>query len=405
MFATDSLTKLAWNLPWLLRYPFWRANEFMQRLGDGHTPDHLIFVVANHFEPGYNEWPNENGGLGVTMDWEAQMRRLDDWYLQARTIGEAVHDHDGTPFRHTNFYPIEQYNQRLLKRMAEMQEAGFGEVEIHLHHGVKHPDTAANLRQTLVRFRDILAQEHKCLSRERGNDMPRYAFVHGNWTLGNSARGWCCGVDSEVEILAETGCYVDMTLPSAPDRSQVSRINAIYQCGHPLHERMPHRSGPTLRVGDKPRLPVIFSGPVAFDWGQRRFGLPLPRIDNSALTSNYPTNIERLQRWRGARIGVLGRPDWVFIKLYCHGFFDHDQPAVIGDPMRIFLTEALEFAERSGQFKLHFACAREAFNMVMAAVDGCEGNPGSYRDYKLRQIMSTASPLASGYGSLTPLAI
>jgi hypothetical protein len=101
--------------------------------------------------------------------------------------------------------------------------------------------------------------------------------------------------------------------------------------------------------------------------------------------------MERLHRWRGARIGVLGRSDWVFIKLYCHGFFEHDQPAIIGDGMRVFLAETLEFAERSGQFKLHFASAREAFNMVMAAVDGCEDNPGLYRDYRLRPIMKTAS--------------
>lgn len=392
MFAADSLTKLAWNLPWLIRYPFWRANEIIRGLRNGGRSDnHLIFVVANHFEPGYNELPNERGGLGVTMDWDSQMRRLDDWCRQARSIGEAVHDHDGTPFRHTNFYPIEQYNRRILKRMAELQEAGFGEVEIHLHHGVKHPDTAANLRATLVKYRDILANEHRCLSRESENDVPRYAFVHGNWTLGNSAQDWCCGVDSEVEILAETGCYVDMTLPSAPHRSQVSRINAIYQCGHPLRERTPHRSGPSLRVGDTPRLPVIFSGPIAFDWGQRRHGIPFPKIDNGALTSNYALDMARLGRWRSAGIGVLGRPDWVFVKLYCHGFFDHDQPAMIGDTMRVFLEQTLELAERTREFKLHFASAREAFNMVMAAVDGREGNPGSYRDYKLLQIMKTTS--------------
>jgi hypothetical protein len=133
------------------------------------------------------------------------------------------------------------------------------------------------------------------------------------------------------------------------------------------------------------------TGPLVFDWEQRKLGIPVPKIDNGALTANYPLDAARLERWRGARIGILGRPDWVFVKLYCHGFFDQDQPAVIGDVMRAFLEETLEFAERSGQFKLHFASAREAFNMVMAAVDGCEGNPGAYRDYKLRQIMKTAA--------------
>ena len=386
-----SLEKLAWNLPWLARYPFWRANEMIRRISNGHGGGHVIFLVANHFEPGYNEWPNEQGGLGVKLDCETQMRRLDDWYRQAVAIGEAVRDHDGTPFRHTNFYPIEQYERRLLERMAEMQDAGFGEVEIHLHHGVGQPDNAENLRRTLVEYRDILANEHRCLSRESDDDIPRYAFVHGNWSLANSAGGWCCGVDTELEILQETGCYVDMSLPSMPHRSQVSRVNAIYQCGNPLNERRAHRSGPSLSVGVTPEPPVIFCGPLVFDWGGRKHGLPFPKVDNGALTANYPMNLDRFDRWRNTRISVLGRPDWVFIKLYCHGFFEQDQPATIGDTMRIFLENVLEFAERSRQFKLHFACAREAFNMVMAAADGNEGDPGLYREYKLRQIMKKDS--------------
>jgi hypothetical protein len=392
MVSTDSLAKLAWNLPWLIRYPFWRANEMLRRFKGGGGAGHLIFVVANHFEPGYNTIPNMNGGLGVTLDWDRQMARLEDWCAKARLIGEAVRDHDGTPFRHTNFYPIEQYNRRLLERMADLQAAGFGEVEIHLHHGLGQPDTAENLRSTLIEYRDILAEEHKCLSRESEDDMPRYAFVHGNWALANSVGGWGCGVDSELQILAETGCYVDMTLASAPHRSQVSRINAIYQCGHPLTQRKAHRSGPSLKVGQAPKLPVMLCGPLVFDWGRRKYGLPFPRLDNGALTANYSMDPARLARWRGARIGILGRPDWVFIKVYCHGFFDEDQPAVIGEVMRAFLEEVLELAERSGQFKLHFASAREAYNIAMAAVEGREGNPGSYRDYKLRQIMKAETP-------------
>jgi hypothetical protein len=36
---------------------------------------------------------------------------------------------------------------------------------------------------------------------------------------------------------------------------------------------------------------------------------------------------------------------------------------------------------------LHFATAREAFNIVSAAIDGHEGNPGAFRDYRLKPIM------------------
>lgn len=386
MSPDSTLTKIASNLPWLVRYPFWRADELVRRFTEKVEVAHLIIVVANHFEPGYNEIENEKGGLGIVLDWDTQMRRLDAYCKFAEETGSRVRDHDGTPFRHTNFYPAEQYHAPLLRRLAALQADGFGEVEVHLHHGVERPDTAENLRRELVTFRDLLSEEHECLSRETEDGQARYAFVHGNWALGNSARGACCGVDSEVEILAETGCYADLTLPSAPHITQVPRINSIYKCGHPLNEKEPHRAGPDVKVGESFADPVMLTGPLVFDWDRRKFGL-LPGLDNSALTAGYPLSPARLERLRDARISVVGRPDWVFIKLYCHGFFDEDQEAVIGEPIRRYLQQCLELAERTKRFKLHFASAREAYNMIAAAVEGKEGEPGLYRDHKLRQIM------------------
>lgn len=376
MYSDSVREKLLWSLPWLLRYPAWRAREWANRATASSGPQHLIFLVANHFEP-----PMENTGLGA----------LEHWCELARRTGNAVRDHDGTPFRHTNFFPAEQYEPRRLEMIAALQAEGFGEVEVHLHHGVERPDTAENTRHVLEGFRDVLAEEHKCLSRENSSSSPRYAFVHGNWALANSAGGRFCGVDSEMQILADTGCYADFTLPSAPDQSQVPRINSIYQCGHRLTEARPHRSGPQLKVGDSPTLPIIFTGPLVFDWARRLRGLPVPRVDDGALAQNYPLNLARLGRWRNAHISVAGRGDWVFIKLYSHGFFDWDQDAMIGEQMKRFLSDAIEFGERTGQFKIYFASAREAFNMVMAALDGHSGSPGKYRDYRLRQIMKEST--------------
>ncbi|HEV8429192.1 MAG TPA: hypothetical protein VGQ41_14920 [Pyrinomonadaceae bacterium] len=401
--ASDSLNKLIASLPWLFRYPFWRASEILQRTNAQDRTTHLILVIANHFEPGYNELPDGSGRLGATLDWDTQQRRLDDWCKQARAIGEAVRDHDGTPFRHTNFYPAEQYHRGLLTQLADLQGEGFGEVEIHLHHGVDKPDTAANFRRVLEDFRDVIADEHHCLSRGPGNDRPRYAFVHGNWALANSANDRWCGVDDEMKILADTGCYADLTLPSAPHVSQVSRINDIYTCGNDLNKRAPHRSGPSVRVGDRNLpLPILLTGPLVFDWSVRKFGV-VPRLDNSALTAKLPLGPERLERLAGANIAVGGRPDWIFIKLYCHGFFDFDQPALIGETMRRGLEKSLNEAERTGKFKLHFASAREAFNMTMAAVEGQSGDPGRYRDYRLKQIMAHVN--CSSVGTQMPAAV
>ena len=386
-FDPDRFTKLVWSLPWIMRYPFWRAGEIVRRLTVDAGSPHLIFIIANHFEPAYNVEPNESGGLGIPLSWEEQAIRLERWCKQARAIGNAVRDHDGTPLRHTNFYPGEQYHSGLLDQLAELQADGFGEVEIHLHHGIDAPDTAANLRRALEEFRDTLAERHKCLSRFKDSDQPRYAFVHGNWALANSNHDRFCGVDSEMQILAETGCYADLTLPSAPDRSQVSRINALYQCGLPMDKPAPHRRGPDIKIGDHLNLPIILGGPLILDFSRRRYGIPLPRIDTGVLSEKYPLNVERLDRWRSAAISVRGRPDWVFVKLYCHGFFPEDESVVIGEDLRSFFTRVIELGERTGKFKVHFATAREAFNMVQAAVQGNDGEPGSFRDYALRQIM------------------
>jgi hypothetical protein len=390
VYGPDFLDKLKWSLPWLSRYPLWRAGEMARqtlrrlrtRAGNGRA--HLILVVANHFEPSWDE------RYGM-VDLATQRTRVDEWCKEARAIGRATRDCDGTPFRHTYFYPAEQYHRPLLEQLAELEADGLGEVEVHLHHGVEKPDTAENLRRALEEFRDLLSEEHQCLSRLDGIGQPRYAFVHGNLALANSMGGRCCGVDSEMRILAETGCYADLTLPAAPLQPQTPRINALYQCGRPLDEPVPHWTGKNLRVGAKITWPVLLTGPLVFDWGRRRRGLPAPRIDDGALTASYPLTAERLRRWRSAGICVHGRPEWIFIKLYCHGFFTNDQAATIGEPARRLLQEALEWADRDGRFKIHFATAREAFNIALAAVDGRGGEPGGYRNYRLRPIGQAAA--------------
>lgn len=374
----SKLDKLKSNLPWLVRYPFARAKNILSQ--NLFEKKHIIITVADHFEPAWSE----KGALGL----DDQRRRLDEYFKLARKTGESTLDSDGTKFRHTNFYPAEQYDKKLLDTMAEMQKEGLGEVEIHLHHGVEKPDTAENLRKVLEEFRDILANEHNCLSRFEGEKQPKYAFVHGNLALANSANGKYCGVDEEMQILADTGCYADLTLPSAPDETQVPMINEIYECGLPLMEKVPHRKGKSVEVfGNKPQLPLIFTGPLVVNWTRRIRGIPVPRLDDSGLAANQPMDLARFNRWLSANITVKGCSDWVFIKLYCHGFFDHDQSACIGEDAVRFFNEIIENGEKTGKYKVHFASAREAFNMVSAAIDGKKGNPHEFRNYRLKTIM------------------
>jgi hypothetical protein len=381
MTGQEQLSKGLRSLRWMPAF-FWQQ---LRRRLPKQGPLHLIVAIADHFEPSIV--PGAPPGTYASLD--EQERRLKDWCQAYPRAVAAYRDADGYPLRQTYFFPAEQYEKAIVERLADHCRAGWGEVEVHLHHGVDAPDTAENTRQTLVEFRDILAG-HGCLSRWEGQGTPRYAFVHGNWALANSSRGRYCGVDNEMQILAETGCYADFTLPSAPDASQTAKINSLYECALPLDRRAPHRRGRDLQHGRSPKIfPLIFQGPLAIRIAKRRGRWPIPRIDNGELTGTYPPTLDRFRLWRRAAISVKGRPDWVFIKLHCHGMDPRDSPALTGASIQHFLRALSEEAQRSQQF-VHFVTAREMANILLASCDGRrDGNPGSFRDYRLRLLTST----------------
>jgi hypothetical protein len=340
-----------------------------------------MIAIADHFEPAIVP---ERPGAYATRD--EQEERVEAWCAGYPSAIAAWRDSAGHPLRHTYFYPAEQYSKVLLDRLSEHCRAGWGEIEIHLHHGIDAPDTAANTRKVLCQFRDTLAA-HGCLARWNGGGEPRYAFVHGNWALANSLGGRGCGVDAEMEILAETGCYADLTLPPAPHLPQIGKINALYECRVPLGRRAPHRRGRDLRRDRPPRVwPLIVQGPLGLTFTRRVRGWPVPSIETGGLTLGNPPSMARLRLWRSAAIRVKHRPDWLFIKLDCHGMNPADAPAIMGAPMQRFLSELTDGAGGGSRSRIHFVTAREMVNMILAACDGREGDPGAYRDYRLRLI-------------------
>ncbi|MGA7222769.1 MAG: hypothetical protein WBX16_07925, partial [Candidatus Acidiferrales bacterium] len=92
--------------------------------------------------------------------------------------------------------------------------------------------------------------------------------------------------------------------------------------------------------------------------------------------------LERLGLWRRAAIAVLGRPDWLFIKLHCHGMDPRDEAVMFGEPMKIFLHRLLEGVKGRREYQVHFTTAREMVNIILAACDGLVGNPGDFRNYR-----------------------
>jgi hypothetical protein len=97
-------------------------------------------------------------------------------------------------------------------------------------------------------------------------------------------------------------------------------------------------------------------------------------------------------------VTVKGRPDWLFIKLHCHGMDPRDEAAMFGAPMRTFIEELLAGGSSEESYKVHFVTAREMVNMALAACDGMAGEPGAFRDYRLKLV----APNRSGAGAIAP---
>src|ERR1051325_9601401 len=100
------LSKLKWSFPWLVRYQLWRARQLIFAESQREGPTHIVFVIADHFEPGVGK---QAFGL------------VERWCRLARSTGSSVRDHDGTPFRHTYFFPAEQYDPASIEMLSELQ--------------------------------------------------------------------------------------------------------------------------------------------------------------------------------------------------------------------------------------------------------------------------------------------
>ena len=348
---------------WLAGY----ARHTVQRnlAGRPRGKRHLLFAICDHYEP---LWGNADARTGRA--------RVSAWSRSYPELA-SFRDADGRSPRHSFFFPGEQYAPEYLEALAELANADFGEVELHLHHDA---DTHTGLRADILRYLELFAK-HGHLSRDADGRL-RYAFIHGNWCLAN-ARGdgrWC-GVDDEIPLLFETGCYADFTFPAAPNECQPNIVNQIYWPNGTLSARRAYENGERARVGVKKSDRILMiQGPLALT---RRPGSLVPRIEGAALTAIDPGTPSRIRHWVEQGVGVAGRPEWVFVKLHTHGAPEAQAAALLGEPTRAMHRELTTRYNDGENWSLHYVTAREMFNIALAAMDGLSGDPDAYRDYVL----------------------
>jgi hypothetical protein len=301
------------------------------------------------------------------------------WLEQYPKIADRHRDTAGRPWQHTWFYPAEQPIEDNMKALQQLVRGGYGEVELHLHHGGDNNDSG---RARLQRSIDYL-QRYGFLKGADGRS--HFAFIHGNWGLDNSNGPAVCGINRELAILRDLGCFADYTFSSIWWDSQPPTVNNIYMATDDDGPKS-YRTGTPLRAGATPTGDLmIFQGPLLFlpEFNPARVYRSLGfEVENAEIHAAKPVTPQRIDAWVRANIHVEGRPDWLFIKVHGHGGGDQrDADEMLGSE----LDGALTYLERTyndgTRYVLHYVTAREAYNLARAAADNRTGDPRQYFDY------------------------
>lgn len=339
-------------------------------LADSPRTKHIMFCFVDHYEPRWGK-----------ADYATEVARVDRWVHDYPKLCAGHRDADGQAPKHSFFFPSEEYRPEHIDKLVALCAAGYGEIEIHLHHD---NDTETGLRANLGEFIERLVNKHDALPLEAATGKALWSFVHGNWALDNSRDdGRWCGVNNELQILRDMGCYADFTLPSAPSDTQTSTVNSIYYATDDPDKPKSHDTGVRVRVGGQREGDLmIIQGPLSLRWKMRGV-VPIPAIENGDIRASNPPSPARIDSWVKTGVHVEGRPEWIFIKIHTHGTQQQDMDSLLGPPVGN-MFEHLEKKYNDGdKFQLHYVSAREMYNIARAAEAGKDGNPNLFRDFSI----------------------
>ena len=319
--------------------------------GRPNGPTDIFLCVVDHFEP-------QIGRPSVSVARE----RLEDWLSRYPRLAARHQDADGIHPAHSFFYPWDEYDASEMTALSQMCRQGWGEIEVHLHH---RDDTADTLRRKLQEAVTTY-RRHGALS-QWPDGRPAWGFIHGNWALDNSR---CenghnfCGVNNELTVLAQEGCFADFTFPAWQHMAQPRQINSIYYATDTPQPKSYDR-GVAVRVGGSPSgTLLLIHGPLTPMLEKGGRGRWRVGMDDGDLAFYRRYSPARLDRWVQAGVQVAGRPDRVFVKLHCHGAADKNRAVLLGKDLNALFADAALRYNDGKRFRLHHVTAREMFNVV-----------------------------------------
>jgi len=316
-------------------------------------PARVWLMIADHFEP-LGQTANKRAA-----DERAARERTARWRWEWPAIARRHADSIGRQPAYTFFYPEEEYRPALLDPLAELADAGVADVEIHLHHD---GEGERNFVGRIRRFKEILFARHGLLRKSKNEIV--FGFIHGNWALDNSRPdGRWCGLNNEISLLRDLGCYADFTLPSAPSAAQTRLVNTIYWALDDPQKPKSHDTGiPLCAAEDSSGDLLMIPGPLALDWRRRKYGI-LPRLETGELAAGNPVSRERVRLWLqcAPRIGADQ-----FIKLFAHGARERNARQLLGGDLDLVFRLLREECAKQAS-ALRYATAWEMHNAVRAA--------------------------------------
>jgi hypothetical protein len=255
-----------------------------------------------------------------------------------------------------------------------MTQSGLGEVELHYHHEFDTAESARDKYQTAI---DAF-QQFGFLKTVNGDT--KFAFVHGNSGLDNSNGPAMCGVNEEIRLLRDLGCFADFTFPSLFEDSQPGIVNSIYAARDDAGPKSYARRLPLATLGTGAADLMIFEGPLIFSPSLNIRHLFVDLDDGDIHATEHATP-GRADRWVRANVHVPARPDWVFVKLFAHGASSPaDAEACLGADFDSTLSHFERAYNDGSRYVLHYITAREAYNLARAAAEGARGEPDAYLD-------------------------
>ncbi|MFH2060870.1 MAG: hypothetical protein ABIJ59_18515 [Pseudomonadota bacterium] len=317
---------------------------------------HVMFLFVDHHEPGYSEKGPENEK---------------NWCLDYKENIQGLFDDFENPFQYSWFYAYDHLNFKSLSYLNELVYSGLGEIELHWHHGPDDIDSFSNKLKGAI---DWYKQAGSLISSdEKGST--HFGFIHGNWCLDNSCGDDSkCGVNRELDVLKQHGCYADFTFSTLSTISQPKLVNRIYYAKD-SNEQKSYNQGIVSHVGIKPEGLMIFQGPICWDWKDLQW-------DDAAFEPGSPFKPHRIKLWLDWAPSVTGKPDWLFVKVHTHGI--QAKSLILSENFREMVLELKQYCKENNLF-LHFVTSREAYNIVKAAENGKQGNPEDYRDYIIKK--------------------